>query len=194
MHKLSTENEGPIDILFLTLTEWITPVLHATGHTPNIITTYSLLCGLAAAVALWNGWLGAFVALFLVAYLFDCVDGYMARRYDQMSVFGDYYDHISDIVKMLAIAGVFLCRYSFVALIPVLLAMAVLGIGSLSYLGCSQRLKKGGDGETLDVFQAMCNHDDRIHWVKYFSTGTFIVGLALAGTYLELTKNKRRRA
>ena len=145
-------------------------------------------------MALWNGWLITFVVLFLVAYLFDCVDGYMARRYDQMSVFGDYYDHISDIVKMLAIAAVFLCRYSFVALIPVLLVMVVLGIGSLAYLGCSQRLKKGGDGETLDIFQAMCSDKERIHWVKYFSTGTFIVGLTVIGAYLELTKNKRRRA
>jgi len=58
-------NEGPVDIIFLTITEWITPFFHATGHTPNMITTYSLICGLAAVYCLWKGYLVAFVSLFL---------------------------------------------------------------------------------------------------------------------------------
>jgi len=196
MHKLSTDREGPIDIVFLTLTEWITPALHATGHTPNLITTYSLLCGLAAAYCLWKGKLVAFVVLFLLAYLFDCVDGYMARRYKQTSVFGDYYDHISDMVKVIALFYVFVCKYSFNKLIPIGIVLMGLLLGMLTYQGCAQKIIKeegfSNQEETLDLFQSLCATDQTIHWIKYFSCGTFQLAVVAAAIYLEMGKKNKR--
>jgi phosphatidylglycerophosphate synthase len=195
MHKLKTENEGPVDIVFLTLTEWVTPLFHATGHTPNMITTYSLLCGLGAAYALWEGWLVTFVVLFLVAYLFDCVDGYMARRYKQMSVFGDYYDHISDVVKTAALFYVIVCKYPIKKVAPIGIALGALLVGMLTYQGCAQKIIKeegfANEGETLDMFQNLCASDDTIHWIKYFSCGTFQLAIVAAACYLELTRSSR---
>jgi len=33
---------------------------------------------------------------YLISYMFDCWDGYYARKYNMESKFGDYYDHVSD--------------------------------------------------------------------------------------------------
>jgi len=187
MHKLPTDKEGPIDILFLTLTEWITPFLHATGHTPNIITTYSLITGLASGYYLWKGYLGSFIALFLVSYLLDCVDGYMARRYNQITTFGDYYDHVSDIAKFLSILYVFIYKYPYRLLKPVFIIIGVILAISFVYLGCSQhhyRSSNSSISETLDFLIHFSNKDS-IHWAKYCSTGTLAVSVVAAAIYLE---------
>jgi phosphatidylglycerophosphate synthase len=184
MHKLPTDKEGPIDILFLTLTEWITPFLHATGHTPNIITTYSLVTGLASAYCLWKGYVGSFSVLFLVSYLLDCVDGYMARRYDQVTTFGDYYDHVSDIAKFLVIMYVFVYKYPYRLLSPVLIIIGVILVVSFVYLGCSQHHYRSSTSETLDILLHFSDKDS-IHWAKYCSTGTLMLSVVAAAIYLE---------
>jgi len=39
-------------------------------------------------------------ALFLmISYYFDMMDGYIARKYDQVTEFGDWFDHISDLIN-----------------------------------------------------------------------------------------------
>jgi phosphatidylglycerophosphate synthase len=187
------DKEGPIDIIILTITEWITPLFHATGHTPNLITTYSLLCGLGSAYALWKGYLTLFIVLYMLSYLFDCVDGYMARRYDQMSVFGDYYDHFSDLAKGFAILYVFACKYPVKPLIPVSIGLGILFLGMTVYFGCSQQhINKEESKETLDVLRSLCQSDDTIHIAKYFSSGTFTVGILLAGVYLESIHKQKK--
>lgn len=193
MHKLPTEKEGPIDILFLQLTEWITPFFHMIGHTPNMITTYSLIMGLGAAYCIWKGYLAAFVALFLGSYLFDCVDGYMARRYHQETVFGDYYDHAADVTKFLATIYVFLLKYSWDSLLPVLIGLGLMLSLSCVYLGCSQAHSKKGSkarNESIDILSAFCSTEDTIHWVKYCSTGTLMIAIVLGACYLEWTVAK----
>ncbi len=189
MHKLPTEKEGPIDLIFLTLTEWITPFLHATGHTPNIITTYSLITGLAAAYALWKGYIVLFSILFMGSYLLDCVDGYMARRYNQETVFGDYYDHACDILKFLAIIYIFLYKYNLRLLIPVLIILGIILSVSCVYLGCSQKHHyehmSRSTAETIDLLILFCSTEDTIHWVKYCSSGTLMIAVVAAAAYLE---------
>jgi phosphatidylglycerophosphate synthase len=187
MHKLEADKEGPIDRMFLQITEWITPFFHKTGHTPNLITTYSLVMGLGAAYYLWKGSIGIFAALFLGSYLFDCVDGYMARRYHQVTVFGDYYDHASDILKFLVTLYVFTQKYSWDLLLPVLISIGVLLAISCVYLGCSQKYSRtaGGKAESIDIFMSFCRAEDTIHWVKYCSNGTVMVAVVLGAVYLE---------
>jgi len=196
MHKLTIDNEGPVDIVFLTLTEWITPALHALGHIPNTITTYSLISALGAAYCLWKGFIGAFVGLFLLAYLFDCVDGYMARRYNQITVFGDYYDHISDIIRGFSLLLVIVCKYPLNNVVPVLILLGILVIGMCIYIGCSQKsikLKNSkSQEETLDIFQSLCARDDTIQWAKYFSCGTIHIASIAAIIYLELSQKKKK--
>ena len=37
--------------------------------------------------------------LYILSYFCDCLDGYVARKYNMVSKFGDMYDHISDVVS-----------------------------------------------------------------------------------------------
>ena len=153
-----------------------------------------MIAGLAAAYALWKGYITVFIVLFLIAYLFDCVDGYMARRYNQETVFGDYYDHISDIVKVLVLLTVFFYKYPLHTLLPVLGVLGFLIFMMCIYFGCSQRhINKEGTGETLDILQKLCNSDDAIHWAKYFSCGACQIGYIIAALYLEFMQKKKRR-
>ena len=66
--------------------------------TPNMVTSLSLLVGLAAAGCFASGdrlWIAAGGALFMLACLFDHVDGELARRTGRTSTFGHYYDRVT---------------------------------------------------------------------------------------------------
>ena len=66
---------------------------------PNLITTASLLAGIAAAWALALGshhWILTGAMLFLVCYVLDNVDGEVARTKDQCTSFGAQYDTFVD--------------------------------------------------------------------------------------------------
>ena len=39
-----------------------------------------------------------------LSYFFDCMDGNFARTYKMQTKFGDYYDHIKDVIIMLIFA------------------------------------------------------------------------------------------
>jgi len=133
----------------------------------------------------------------LIAYLFDCIDGYMARRYKQTSVFGDYYDHISDKVKQILLLIVFLYKYPIRKLIPTGFVLGGLLFAQWIYQGCAQKIKantqKEKRGEILDLLQILCpNEETTIQWIKYFSCGTFILALTLAAVWLELSQTKKK--
>lgn len=74
------------------------PTFREWNHTPNMLTTYSFATGVLAVGALMANHVAVFALLFLVSYVFDCMDGQMARRYHMTSRFGDLYDHVTDIV------------------------------------------------------------------------------------------------
>ena len=52
MNKLSSNQENPLDLAIYRVTSSLLPFFHDTGHTPNIITTYSFLCGLMSLACL----------------------------------------------------------------------------------------------------------------------------------------------
>ena len=76
----------------------VVAALARTPVTPNMVTTFGLLCGLAAAALYATGEplkvaLGA--ALFMLAVFNDHLDGGLARATGRTSKFGHYYDHVA---------------------------------------------------------------------------------------------------
>ena len=96
MSKLENQFNNPIDVILEKLYSPAMPCLHKMGATPNMLTTVSLISGLYAAKLIWDGKPKQGAVMFLISYLFDCMDGHMARRYKMESHFGDWYDHITD--------------------------------------------------------------------------------------------------
>ena len=101
MRKIGAEYENFIDNYLIDICEYMSSYIHKLGITPNIITTMSLICGLSASALLYNKHYYSACVLWIISYYLDNLDGYIARKYNQTSKIGDYYDHIADLIKFL---------------------------------------------------------------------------------------------
>jgi len=76
----------------------IVGVLARTPITPNMVTTFGLVCGLVAALLYAEGEpleVNVAAALFMIAVFNDHLDGGLARATGRTSKFGHYYDHLA---------------------------------------------------------------------------------------------------
>jgi phosphatidylserine synthase len=196
MRKIESNHENPIDDIFLHITEIISPFLYTTGHTPNIITTYSFISGLISLYYLYAGNTIYFAFYYILGYFFDCVDGYFARRYSMTSKYGDLYDHFTDLVVNGAIYFyIFNKVRDFKTLTPLKISL-VIGLLVLSYLsfthiGCQQKMleKEVPSGlptppvkvhdESLDILQKLCPDKNSITLTRFFGTGTLNLYIAV---------------
>lgn len=81
------------------ISTWLVEPCHRAGLTPNAVTTMSKTFGAAAIIALLLEQNGVAALLYIASYILDCVDGKLARRYKQCSLFGMLYDFDTDIIQ-----------------------------------------------------------------------------------------------
>lgn len=191
MSKLEEIHENPIDILCGKFSAAVTPVFRGWGWTPNMVTTLSVIASAMAVKSVYQGNQKlAFVVWAILSYLFDCVDGYMARTYDMCTKFGDFYDHFSDWVYFIALFGVaFLVRGLKAEYQPYRMwffgAIALATVGMMVHMGLQEwvyREDSGADdqGPTLNYFarvaKGICSFDpkDCIQNSRFLGTGTFV--------------------
>lgn len=190
--KLETHHENPLDVLCVRFSEAVSPTMRGWGFTPNMVTTLSIFC---SAMAIRSVYLGnrklQFVGWALLSYLFDCVDGHMARTYDMCTKFGDFYDHISDWGYFIALFYVAFIVRGFKPFAEPY-RMAIFGIialatfGMMVHMGLQEwiyREKTGehSQGPTLNYFskiaRGICNGHvhECIQGSKFLGTGTFVM-------------------
>jgi phosphatidylglycerophosphate synthase len=175
-NKLHASEENPLDNLVYGVTTPLLPAFRATGHTPNAITTYSFACGLLAAFALWHGYLFAFASLYTLSYVFDCMDGQMARTYQMSSRFGDLYDHVTDLAVYLLLLYVVVVRHKRPPTPPVVVTMVLATVLLMVSVGCQQHRKPSDIGdESIDLTKHACREREWIHWTRFFSPATFLL-------------------
>lgn len=185
MRKITSDMENPIDDILLDMCESTMETLHQYNFTPNMITTIGNVFRLFSIYSIFHGHKLIFVVFYLLGYYFDCLDGHYARKYNMATKFGDYYDHISDIVfNAILIYYIFwvspLVHKKYYWNIVIIYILFFFGLNV--HFGCQQSLKKCGEddeGEFLDMFKNSCFTKDMIHWTKYFGSGTFISLTAL---------------
>ena len=183
--KILNIHENPIDIFLTNISCSLNPFFYRTGHTPNIITTYSFICGLLAVFFLYRGNVALFSILFFISYFFDCCDGSLAREHHMESSFGDLYDHITDVVVFSLIIIVVIIRYHSVIDILSCVIFVVFLFFTLMHLGCQQSNCANCSGtETLDSLKSLCGDKCHISWTRSCGNGTFIVVIILLITYL----------
>jgi phosphatidylglycerophosphate synthase len=97
MRKISPKYENPLDNILIDFCALLSPTFKIFNMTPNMITTLSMITGVYSIKEYVNkNYLNSAI-LYGLSYLFDCLDGFYARKYKMVTKFGDYYDHIKDI-------------------------------------------------------------------------------------------------
>lgn len=181
MRKLPVKYENPIDnFLYLFVPS---QSKYMDFLTPNHITTVSLIFGLLSIYCLYkNKYIYSAIA-FLISYFYDCVDGFHARRLDMETSFGDWYDHITDIVvsAVLTIMIFFKIKKYKMTFVISLIALA---IGLCIHMGCQQQFYNGSKKETLNMIPKICKNEESLHLTKIFGSGTIVSFYVIIIIYL----------
>ena len=92
------KKKGVVDkFLFEYLTDYPIDLSYKYNLTPNVLTTISFALQFSSVQLLYLNYRVTYFILYLLGYYFDCIDGPMARRYNMVTTFGDFYDHSTDV-------------------------------------------------------------------------------------------------
>jgi len=195
MRKIPAELECSIDNIIINLCEPLSEIFKKLNFTPNGITTLSLITGLLAVVFLYVGQVWVSVIFYFISYIFDCLDGYYARKYKMCTKFGDLYDHIKDWTVLSLYIGVLLKRNrhklnkkQWIGIITIFTFMVMT---QTLYFACQERYYDNLDqipslrwvGKIIKTKETSIKY---LRFVRHFGVGTFIVLFILFVLYLEL--------
>jgi len=177
--KLENNMDSPIDNVFLDLCEKVSPYFHEAGFTPNMITTLSVISAAIGLYYLYHHQKAKFAIFYTLGYFFDCLDGYNARKYNQMSEFGDYYDHITDWVTAAGLFYILYARYKLYACHYAVIAVSL--ALTCAHFGCQEVYHDNPEASpTLTVATGLCPTQNSSRskkmlegGLRYFGAGTF---------------------
>jgi len=180
--KLPPSLDSPIDSLIIRVIEIIGPYVFFNKHlpmlTPNMHTTVSLLVSIIGVYEISGKNYKNGAILTFIGYMFDCWDGYVARRFDMGSQFGDLYDHLSDIFKTILLMAIIFTldihrktKILFVVVFGVFLMLSNL------FLGCQEQYF--GGKSVLSPLKMLCPDKSMIKYFRFTGTGTFFLILSL---------------
>lgn len=182
--KIESEFENPVDNFFIAISKVISGPLVNIGITPNMVTTLSFICGLISVYLLYKDKYLLSGSLFILGYFFDCMDGYIARKYNMISKFGDLYDHYTDIIVNIALLIVFMCKKMDIKLKVILFVLIFIFIFcSLTHLGCQEKyyelIEKNSKEGILYNLVKMCKRKEMIRITRFFGTGSYTIFIFL---------------
>lgn len=172
--KIPSNIENPIDNIIINNCDKLINFCIKNNITPNMVT-----------------WSRIFILVIIVYYLFytckyiepiiliicfyflDCLDGHLARSTNQVTIFGDYLDHIAD-CSFLIIILYYIYKKQFNNKRNLIIILFILTIMAFIHLGLQQKnYKENNNDELLDLFNCFHNlNKEDIKWTRYFGTGT----------------------
>lgn len=188
MKKLPNYMDNPIDTYLVDLFDNHYDFFKKTGHTPNILTTYSLIFGLLSCYFLNIKRIVLFSIFYAISYFFDCADGHFARKYNMTSKFGDIYDHTKDVLVGIIVLYITFKNSSHnitpvtIILLIVFIFLAVFHL-SCQENNCDDKFKDK-DNESLKLTRSLCKKKENIKWSRFFGTGTFNLFFILLISYI----------
>ena len=176
--------EDYINTFILTVGTKFYSIFKKLNFTPNMLTTLSLIFGLISYkfFSIKQFILSSF--FYFLSYSFDVLDGNYARHTGLTSKFGDYYDHIKDILIGILIFFAF-CKYSiwnklnFKLLLLIIIITIVLLLTIISELGCREVYYKKKTQKNVSFFfkysYLFCSKylNKNLYVNKYIGSGTF---------------------
>jgi phosphatidylglycerophosphate synthase len=195
-NKLPDYYDDPVDIFYKKYIDVLNPHFKEAGITPNMITTISLVFGLLACYLYYKSYYVSAGLSYIVSYFFDTMDGYFARIYDMGSVFGSYYDSISDNVVALLLLILFYnnSKISGCAKLTIFLVIAIYGIGTVYQMSCQEKYVKQTNEKHVSEGLAFldnvkCSDSENMRYSRFFGSGvTSLVVAILIGSHSFLTK------
>jgi phosphatidylglycerophosphate synthase len=187
VNKLDDQYSSPADIYLCRFIDSHLHVYHHLGFTPNMVTTLNLLFGLLAAYEIIKGNLKIAILYWTLAYYFDCVDGKLARKYEMVTTFGDYYDHASDIIKNIAVLFALFKsnkgkttkrQWTYLGITAVILIITCFHMGYQETL-YNKKEESGFLNICTKIVAFDSNPSRTIQYSKYFGCGTFNIFGAL---------------
>mgnify|MGYP001355000186 CR=1 FL=1 len=161
-NKLNHKDVNYIDTVLETISYPLNTLFYNLGMTPNMVTFLSLVVALFGAYLLYKNYYLAWAFCWMISYLLDVADGQMARRYNMVSEGGDYFDHISDNIKMIVLLIVLFFKMPFRSfLLFLLVGIIPMALMIIISLGCQQKIyerenPEEKEKETLDKLEWFC--------------------------------------
>jgi len=188
MKKIPNELDNPIDNVLIEISDRLSPLFKSFNHTPNIITTYSLVTGLISCYFLNKRDVLLFSIFYIISYFFDCFDGHFARKYDMVTDFGDMYDHIKDMLIFFLILYISIKNSRNRINLPIIFTIFLFLFLATFHLSCQEvncnDKFKDKSNSYLYTIKSLCNNKDNIKWSRYFGTGTFTIVYILIICYI----------
>jgi CDP-diacylglycerol--glycerol-3-phosphate 3-phosphatidyltransferase len=188
-NKIFDEHQNPIDNILLVVCKQIAPFLYRNKITPNMITFFGLITGIISIYFLIKKQYFLCFIFLWITYWSDCLDGYIARKYDQVTLFGDYFDHVRDnFVVITLVVFVIMQIKTTQNKILVAIILFIFFILMNAQLGCQEKLTPYTmHNDCLALTKMFCigNAEKTIYVTKWFGCGTFILVLSLIIIYLK---------
>ena len=166
--KLKPGQENPFDNILYYFSAKVAPIFHKNKITPNQVTFFSFICSLLSMYCLYKKKYIYSALLWLLSYFFDCLDGYLARKYKQFSKFGDLYDHISDIFSFILLLYIFDLKKKY----KELRIIVVFIILTMVHISCQEKIyNKKKESLSLNSFN-ICPYHNMIKLTRWFGPGT----------------------
>lgn len=179
MKKISNELDNPIDNVLIEISDRLSPLFKSLNHTPNMITTYSLITGLISCYFLNKRDVLLFSVFYMISYFFDCFDGHFARKYDMSTKLGDFYDHSKDAFIFFLILYITIKNSRKRITLPIILIVILFSVLATVHMSC-QELNcddkfKDKNNNFLLVPLFLCRNKDNIKWTRFFGIGTYTI-------------------
>ena len=171
MRKINRDIENPFDNILLDISEKVAPFFKKTNHTPNLITLYSAITAIFSMYSLYNKSFSTFSITWILAYFFDSLDGYFARKYNMVTKLGDKLDHGKDTLMWIITGIILYNKYN----IPrhIFLIFVLICIFCIKQMGCQQKLYIDSKiSESINVYSKFCKTTSDINFTRYFGGGT----------------------
>lgn len=180
--KLPENLENPIDNKIIDYGKILYPIYKRLHFTPNTLTTISLILSLLSSYYFYNSNFVTSSILFFLSYSYDVFDGNYARKYNLVTKFGDYYDHIKDLVCGIIFLIVFYNKNRLsdpLKLISIIVVFIFLILSCL-HLGFQEIYVTKNDSKNISQYLSFLKKlADRqfihknINLIKYFGMGSF---------------------
>jgi phosphatidylserine synthase len=186
-----TENydkyENIFDLIIKKTFDNIYPLFKKLNITPNHLTLIGFVCGLLGAYYLYKNNLTNFTIFWLLAVLFDILDGDYSRKYKLYSEFGSKLDSYSDNIRFTFLVIVFIYKHEVVKLIKenkiIVILLYLFSVNSYMHLGCYKKIQKQKNSLTKKCIVSNNYLEKYLVYGSFFGETTYLISLVIFINY-----------